>query len=195
MQLMLALLSKALLAILIPSKLQDTVLNVSILLLQNPKPLSLLVHRYYSTRQLTEKSDIYSFGVVLLELICGREPLSHSGSPDSFNLVLWVNTSLIMCYTANIIQSISLKSNNTHLLYINCEFQAKPYLQAGAFEIVDESIKGTFDTESMRRAALIASRSVERDALRRPSIAEVLAELKDAYSIQLSYLASEGLAN
>ncbi|KAK4366194.1 hypothetical protein RND71_014074 [Anisodus tanguticus] len=116
---------------------------------------------YYSTRQLTEKSDIYSFGVVLLELICGREPLSHSGSPDSFNLVLW----------------------------------AKPYLQAGAFEIVDESIKGTFDTESMRRAALIASRSVERDALRRPSIAEVLAELKDAYSIQLSYLASEGLAN
>ncbi|XP_016500698.1 putative LRR receptor-like serine/threonine-protein kinase At5g48740 [Nicotiana tabacum] len=116
---------------------------------------------YYSTRQLTEKSDIYSFGVVLLELICGREPLSHSGSPDSFNLVLW----------------------------------AKPYLQAGAFEIVDESIKGTFDTESMRRAALIASRSVERDALRRPSIAEVLTELKDAYSIQLSYLASEGLAN
>lgn len=47
----------------------------------------------------------------------------------------------------------------------------------------------------MRKAALIASRSVERDALRRPSIAEVLTELKDAYSIQLSYLASEGLAN
>lgn len=46
--------------------------------------------RYYSTQQLTEKSDVYSFGVVLLELICGREPLSHSGTPDSFNLVLWV---------------------------------------------------------------------------------------------------------
>lgn len=111
---------------------------------------------YYSSRQLTEKSDVYSFGVVLLELICGREPLTHSGSPDSYNLVLW----------------------------------AKPYLQAGAFEIVDESIKGTFDAESMRRAALIASRSVERDALRRPSIAEVLAELKEAYGIQLSHLAA-----
>lgn len=49
--------------------------------------------RYYSTQQLTEKSDVYSFGVVLLELICGREPLSHSGTPDSFNLVLWVNQS------------------------------------------------------------------------------------------------------
>ncbi|KAK1558298.1 hypothetical protein Q3G72_000851 [Acer saccharum] len=111
---------------------------------------------YYSTQQLTEKSDVYSFGVVLLELICGREPLSHSGTPDSFNLVLW----------------------------------AKPYLQAGTFEIVDESIKASFDAESMRKAALVAVRSVERDASQRPTIAEVLAELKQAYSIQLSYLAS-----
>ncbi|KAK0583416.1 hypothetical protein LWI29_036747 [Acer saccharum] len=93
---------------------------------------------YYSTQQLTEKSDVYSFGVVLLELICGREPLSHSGTPDSFNLVLW----------------------------------AKPYLQAGTFEIVDESIKASFDAESMRKAALVAVRSVERDASQRPTIAE-----------------------
>lgn len=73
--------------------------------------------------------------------------------------------------------------------------QAKPYLQAGAFEIVDESIKGSFEAESMRRASLIACRSVERDALRRPSISEVLVELKEAYSLQLAYLASSGLAN
>lgn len=111
---------------------------------------------YYSTQQLTEKSDVYSFGVVLLELICGREPLSHSGTPDSFNLVLW----------------------------------AKPYLQAGAFEIVDESLTGTFEVESMRKAAFVAVKSVERDASQRPTIGEVLAELKEAYSIQLSYLAS-----
>lgn len=53
-------------------------------------------------------------------------------------------------------------------------------------------MKGSFDKESMRRAALVAVRSVERDASRRPCIAEVLAELKEAYSIQLSYLASYG---
>lgn len=68
-------------------------------------------------------------------------------------------------------------------------------MQAGAFEIVDESIKGSFDEESMRRAALIASTCVERDALRRPNIAQVLAELKEAYGIQLQYLASAGLAD
>ncbi|XP_043719084.1 probable LRR receptor-like serine/threonine-protein kinase At5g48740 isoform X2 [Telopea speciosissima] len=111
---------------------------------------------YYCTLQLTEKSDVYSFGVVLLELICGREPLSHAGTPDSYNLVLW----------------------------------AKPYLQAGAYEIVDECLKGTFALESMEKVASVASRSVERDASKRPTMAEVLAELKEAYSIQLSHLAS-----
>ena len=70
--------------------------------------------------------------------------------------------------------------------------QAKPYLQAGAFEIVDEQLKGTFADESMHKAAAIAARSVERDAAQRPNIAEVLAELKEAYSIQLSYLANAG---
>lgn len=71
--------------------------------------------------------------------------------------------------------------------------QAKPYLQAGAFEIVDESLKGTFDVESMRKAALVAIKCVERDASKRPSIAEVLAELKEAYNVQLSYLATHDM--
>ncbi|XP_078158638.1 leucine-rich repeat protein kinase family protein isoform X1 [Carex rostrata] len=113
---------------------------------------------YYATQQLTEKSDIYSFGVVLLELICGREPLRHSGAPDSFNLVLW----------------------------------AKPYLQAGSFEILDENLMGDFNVESMTRAASIAVRCVERDASQRPTISQVLAELKEAYSIQLTTLSSRG---
>uniref|UniRef100_A0A803LAM5 Protein kinase domain-containing protein n=1 Tax=Chenopodium quinoa TaxID=63459 RepID=A0A803LAM5_CHEQI len=117
---------------------------------------------YYSTLQLTEKSDIYSFGVVLLELICGREPFTRgSGNPDSFNLVLW----------------------------------AKPFLQAGMFEVVDDNLARDYDMESMRKAATIASRCVERDASIRPTMGEVLQELKEAYSLQLAYLASNGQAD
>ncbi|KAJ0054599.1 hypothetical protein Pint_01554 [Pistacia integerrima] len=70
--------------------------------------------------------------------------------------------------------------------------QAKPYLQAGAFEIVDESLQGSFDVESMKKAALMAIRCVERDASTRPTIAQVLAQLKEAYSVQLSFLAAYG---
>eukprot|EP00249_Psilotum_nudum_P003582 c1703_g2_i1 orf=523-981(+) len=44
---------------------------------------------YYSTQQLTEKSDVYSLGIVLFEIICGREPLSQNCPPDEFNLVFW----------------------------------------------------------------------------------------------------------
>ncbi|KAL8150767.1 hypothetical protein V2J09_020575 [Rumex salicifolius] len=123
--------------------------------------ISLTACRYYTTQQLTEKSDVYSFGVVLLELICGREPLTHSGAPDTFNLVLW----------------------------------ARPFLKGGTFEIVDESIKGRFDKESIKIAAFLASRCIERDASLRPTFAEVLDELKQAYSIQLAYLATTGHSN
>ncbi|XP_071699346.1 probable LRR receptor-like serine/threonine-protein kinase At5g48740 [Rutidosis leptorrhynchoides] len=72
----------------------------------------------------------------------------------------------------------------------NLVLWAKPYLQAGAFEIVDESIKGTYDEESMRKTASIASRCVDRDASHRPNIAEVLAVLKESYGLQLSHLAA-----
>lgn len=93
------LLSRAPQAILIPSKFL-VIVNCWISIDKNS--LILIVHvmcRYYSTQQLTEKSDVYSFGVVLLELICGREPLRRSGTPDSFNLVLWVTKTppLILC--------------------------------------------------------------------------------------------------
>lgn len=69
--------------------------------------------RYYSTQQLTEKSDVYSFGVVLLELICGREPLSHSGTPDSFNLVLWVKqTSIVFVNFPAFIDYIAMRERS-----------------------------------------------------------------------------------
>ncbi|XP_040384734.1 probable LRR receptor-like serine/threonine-protein kinase At1g67720 [Oryza brachyantha] len=48
---------------------------------------------YYVSQQLTEKSDMYSFGVILLELISGHEPISN----DNFglhcrNIVEWARS-------------------------------------------------------------------------------------------------------
>lgn len=69
--------------------------------------------------------------------------------------------------------------------------QAKPYLQAGAFErVVDESLRGRFDVESMKKTALIAIRCVERDASQRPNIGQVLVHLKEAYDSQITYLST-----
>ncbi|KAJ7520237.1 hypothetical protein O6H91_20G073600 [Diphasiastrum complanatum] len=41
------------------------------------------------THQLTEKSDVFSFGVVLLEIIAGRSPIDTKLPRDSINLVEW----------------------------------------------------------------------------------------------------------
>jgi len=41
--------------------------------------------------KLTLKSDIYSFGVVLLELITGRRAIDSSKRQGEQNLVSWVS--------------------------------------------------------------------------------------------------------
>lgn len=45
---------------------------------------------YAMTGQLTFKSDIYSFGVVLLELITGRRAIDQTKDRKELNLVAWV---------------------------------------------------------------------------------------------------------
>ncbi|XVF20169.1 hypothetical protein REPUB_Repub11eG0175100 [Reevesia pubescens] len=49
---------------------------------------------YAMTGQLTFKSDIYSFGVVLLELITGRKAIDNTRDRAEQNLVAWVRQSL-----------------------------------------------------------------------------------------------------
>ncbi|KAL4375981.1 hypothetical protein GQ457_02G008750 [Hibiscus cannabinus] len=44
---------------------------------------------YYSTQQLSAKSDVFSFGVVLLEIISGREPLNIQRPRNEWSLVEW----------------------------------------------------------------------------------------------------------
>ena len=46
---------------------------------------------YASSGKLTDKSDVFSFGVVLLELITGRKPVNVSQPLGDESLVEWVN--------------------------------------------------------------------------------------------------------
>ncbi|KAL8475865.1 hypothetical protein ACS0TY_028501 [Phlomoides rotata] len=44
---------------------------------------------YYSTRKLTRKSDTYAFGVVLLEVLCGRAVVDFGVSEEERMLTMW----------------------------------------------------------------------------------------------------------
>ncbi|XP_028789779.1 receptor-like serine/threonine-protein kinase ALE2 [Neltuma alba] len=49
-----------------------------------------LAPEYAMTGHLLVKSDVYSYGVVLLELLTGRKPVDFSQPPGQENLVAWV---------------------------------------------------------------------------------------------------------
>lgn len=47
---------------------------------------SYLAPEYFQHGKVSDKTDVYAFGVVLLELISGRKPIG----PGEENLVVWV---------------------------------------------------------------------------------------------------------
>lgn len=47
---------------------------------------------YAMTGHLLVKSDVYSYGVVLLELLSGRKPVDYSQPPGGENIVAWVSS-------------------------------------------------------------------------------------------------------
>lgn len=60
-------------------------------------------HRYVApeyamTGHLLVKSDVYSYGVVLLELLTGRKPVDMSQPSGQENLVTWVGENLYSNY-------------------------------------------------------------------------------------------------
>nr|POE63918.1 receptor-like protein kinase [Quercus suber] len=58
---------------------------------------------YYTSNSLTERSDVYSFGIVLLELITGKRTIIKSYNKDNTNIVDWVSPLLARGDIRNII--------------------------------------------------------------------------------------------
>lgn len=99
---------------------------------------------------MTDRSDVYSFGVVLLEILCGRPPINPNLPEEEINLVQWV----------------------------------KPYVENGSAEEIAEVIDGrlgsNYDMKSITGIAKLALRCVEAKPSSRPSVSEVVADIKEA---------------
>ena len=51
---------------------------------------SYLAPEYFQHGKVSDKTDVYAFGVVLLELITGRKPIEAARPSGEENLVQWV---------------------------------------------------------------------------------------------------------
>ncbi|KAL2504786.1 Proline-rich receptor-like protein kinase PERK8 [Abeliophyllum distichum] len=104
---------------------------------------------YASTGKLTEKSDIFSFGVVLLELITGRKPVDTSQPLGDESLVEWARPLLTQ----------ALDKENFE-------------------EIVDPRLEKNFVASEMFRMIEAAAACVRHLASKRPRMSQVVRALE-----------------
>lgn len=75
------------------------ILVVRFLIFRSFERIRYLAPEYFQHGKVSDKTDVYAFGVVLLELITGRKPIESSRGTGEENLVQWVEihnfTSLI----------------------------------------------------------------------------------------------------
>ncbi|XP_078174437.1 putative LRR receptor-like protein kinase At1g51890 [Carex rostrata] len=106
---------------------------------------------YYLSNQLSVKSDVFSFGVVLLEIITGRPPITMGLEGGS--LIQWVSQKL---------SGGDIKS------------------------IVDPKMQSKYDINSAWKVTELACSCTEPTSSKRPTMAGVVAELKESMDLQIS---------
>ncbi|KAG0514289.1 hypothetical protein BDA96_10G177900 [Sorghum bicolor] len=116
-----------------------------------------LAPEYASTGKLTEKSDVFSFGVVLLELITGRKPVDSSRPLGDESLVEWSRPLL------------------NHAIE-NQDFD----------ELVDPRLDGNFDDVEMFQVIEAAAACIRHSAARRPKMGQIVRVLDSLTDVDLS---------
>ncbi|CAK9176963.1 unnamed protein product [Ilex paraguariensis] len=76
------------------------------------------------SRKVSQAYDVYSFGVLLLELLTGKSPIHATGGDEVFHLVRWVNSVVREEWTAEVFDAELLR-------YPNIEEEMVEMLQIG----------------------------------------------------------------
>ncbi|KAK2411138.1 Proline-rich receptor-like protein kinase perk4 [Trifolium repens] len=110
---------------------------------------------YASSGKLTEKSDVFSFGVMLLELLTGKRPLDLTNAMDE-SLVDWARPLLS--------QALEEDGNFS--------------------ELVDPFLEGNYNHQEMIRLAACASSSIRHSAKKRSKMSQIVRALEGDVSLE-----------
>ncbi|KAK4437775.1 Proline-rich receptor-like protein kinase PERK7 [Sesamum alatum] len=112
-----------------------------------------LAPEYASSGKLTEKSDVYSYGIMLLELITGRRPIDLTNDDDD-SLVDWARPILIQVTDGGSYD-----------------------------ELVDPRLGDNYDRQEMLRMVHCAAASIRHSARRRPKMSQIVRALEGDVSL------------
>ncbi|XP_038898673.1 LRR receptor-like serine/threonine-protein kinase IOS1 [Benincasa hispida] len=108
---------------------------------------------YYTSNRLTEKSDVYGFGVSLMEIISCRPVISNTPDRETNYIAKWVRTMVD---------------------------------QGDIKNIVDPRLNGAYKNNSVWKAVEVALACVSVDSYQRPTMNQVVIELKDCLAMELN---------
>ncbi|EOA30107.1 hypothetical protein CARUB_v10013218mg [Capsella rubella] len=112
-----------------------------------------LAPEYASSGKLTEKSDVFSYGVMLLELITGKRPVDNTSTMDD-TLVDW----------ARPLMASSLEDGNFN-------------------ELADARLEGNYNPQEMARMVTCAAASIRYSGRKRPKMSQIVRALEGEVSL------------